>query len=75
MVPVEVYSFIACVFVSKKCSSRFSLVSASGCIFLCLCYFDYRCGGRLRLYFELSCLICFSFSAILEIAYGFCPAG
>lgn len=35
-----------------------SLISASGCVFLGLCYLDFPCGGRLRLYFELACLTC-----------------
>ncbi len=52
-----------------------SCISASGCIFLGLCYWDFPCGPRLRLYFELCCLILFSYSAVLEVAYGFCPAG
>lgn len=51
-----------------------SLVSACGCIFLALCYFEFPCGERLRLYFECACLYFFCVAASIELAYGFCPA-
>ncbi len=50
-----------------------SVVSATGCMCLGLCYFEFPCGRRLRLYFELACLALFSYSAVIEIAFGFCP--
>lgn len=50
-----------------------SCVSFTGCICLGLCYLDFPCGPRLRLYFELACLVFFSWSGILEISWGFCP--
>ena len=44
-----------------------------GCIFLALCYIDWPCGRRLGIYFEFLCLLFFTYSAIIETMYGFCP--
>lgn len=50
-----------------------SIISMSGCVCLFLCYFDWPCGSRLRMYFEMSCLFLFFWAALLEISWGFCP--
>ncbi len=36
-----------------------SCISMAGCVSLALCYFRYPCGPRLKMYFEMMCLVLF----------------